>query len=573
MLVRAAFLAALCGLFTVVGAASAAAQVTVNILNPGDLPEDDPIAIAVSVTSGPAVTSVEAKVGTKTVALDLHNGNWFGYMDMSGLARGQHDLVVTATNAAAQTGQATRTFMLDRRPTINVTSPADYALGLPDIRATATCTDDGGPCLLTVGYINGPFLAAGNGSIDTLIKPVDGTQQLEFAATDSTNRTATRVQRTVAVHSSTRLRSEQGFTGRILDIQTDRALLYDDLASPRSVRIVNRTTNASETIWAAPTPNHHAIRGFLMPAGALIEVSPAGGPLNELHERRGGATTLVGLIEQRSFRVNGPWAIFNLSDNVTSPLTLRDLTTGVNTIVDANAGKEQNDVTADGRVFYWDGSPSEIFRFEQGPPPTTTQLTNGAPDPSRDPRTDGINVVFARRIGLQSLNPATILRLGDGTEIVLATQVPLPVNDLPYLIANGWVAFLRNDGNGATQAWLRAPDGTLRQLSPGGGAYALRGLNGTGEVVFDVSPGPGLQRRYLAQTDGSVIDLGTPIGQPFFFDNAWHIAVGGQLLAVDVTVPSRSILSEGATGTFFTTDVAILNPHNNPVPVTIRYLR
>jgi hypothetical protein len=56
MLMRAAFLAALCGLFTVVGATSAAAQVTVNILNPGDLPEDDPIAIAVSVTSGPAVT-------------------------------------------------------------------------------------------------------------------------------------------------------------------------------------------------------------------------------------------------------------------------------------------------------------------------------------------------------------------------------------------------------------------------------------------------------------------------------------------------------------------------------------
>jgi hypothetical protein len=37
--------------------------------------------------------------------------------------------------------------------------------------------------------------------------------------------------------------------------------------------------------------------------------------------------------------------------------------------------------------------------------------------------------------------------------------------------------------------------------------------------------------------------------------------------------PSRAILAEGATGTFFSTDVAVLNPSVDPAPVTVRYFR
>ncbi len=43
---------------------------------------------------------------------------------------------------------------------------------------------------VTVGYVNGPLLAAGIESLDTLIKPIDGTPQLEFVALDSTERRA-----------------------------------------------------------------------------------------------------------------------------------------------------------------------------------------------------------------------------------------------------------------------------------------------------------------------------------------------------------------------------------------------
>lgn len=105
------------------------------------------------------------------------------------------------------------------------------------------------------------------------------------------------------------------------------------------------------------------------------------------------------------------------------------------------------------------------------------------------------------------------------------------------------------------------------------GNAAIQALSDTGEVVFDTSAPSSTFRRWLARPDGTLVDLGLPIGEPFWIDNAWFIGAGASLLAVDADAPARSVLSEGATGTFFTTDVAILNPHDSVVPVTIRYLR
>jgi hypothetical protein len=67
--------------------------------------------------------------------------------------------------------------------------------------------------------------------------------------------------------------------------------------------------------------------------------------------------------------------------------------------------------------------------------------------------------------------------------------------------------------------------------------------------------------------------LGTLIGQARFIDGVPFILAGSNLLAVDADSPARSILSEGATGTFFSTDVALLNPAAAAVPVTLRYFR
>ncbi len=98
-------------------------------------------------------------------------------------------------------------------------------------------------------------------------------------------------------------------------------------------------------------------------------------------------------------------------------------------------------------------------------------------------------------------------------------------------------------------------------------------MNETGEVIFDAYQSGTIYRRHLARPDGTVVDLGEAIGKVHLIDGAWYESDAGQLLAVTPDAATRSILSEGATGTFFTTDVAILNPNNTDVPVTIRYLR
>ena len=171
-----------------------------------------------------------------------------------------------------------------------------------------------------------------------------------------------------------------------------------------------------------------------------------------------------------------------------------------------------------------------------------------------------------------------MLRQGDGVEVVLA-EFPSAISDdwKPYRIAAGWVAFVKPAGGGLVQFWLRTPDGNLRAVSTPVAGIDIQGLTETGEVIFDVAdvtpPGTFGRERLLARTDGSVIPLDEVLGKAVEIDGAWYAVAGPHLLLMDPDVPSRSILSEGATGTFFTTDVAILNPHDSAVPVTIRYLR
>jgi hypothetical protein len=256
------------------------------------------------------------------------------------------------------------------------------------------------------------------------------------------------------------------------------------------------------------------------------------------------------------------------------PLILRNLITGANTVVDNDFLGTEVDIAPDGRVFCSDNPSYEIVRFEPGPPPTTTQLTFAAPKWSVSPKTDGVNVVFMR-VPKPTADPFSIvLRTGDGTEIVLAASA----SQISYQISNGRVAFVRADNGGKPQPWLREPDGTERPLPASSDHTVIRAIDDTGDVIFDATTwdtpnSPAQPRRYLARADGTVIDLGEPTGTPVLLDGEWYMTAGGQLLAVDTEAPARSILSEGATGTFFTTDVAILNPHDTAVPVTIRYLR
>jgi hypothetical protein len=584
---RAAFALAFCSLCAFAAATPASAQITLSISAPSSsYAYEGPLYIAVRATSPSEVTSVQAATGTRTTALvwtpDI--GYWTGEMPLDGLTHGEHPLVVTATNAAGQTESATRTFTYDKPPTLTVTSPAAYGLGQPDVRLIASCVDDGGSCRITVRTtFSIAIYAVGDGAIDTFIRPPDGLHTIEIAASDSTGRFV-RTDRKVLVTSNNRLTPQAGYAGAILDVSTDRVLISNELASPATLSIVNRTTLESHTIWTATATEEAVPFGRLTPLGALFTVRRKNTILFSLREWRGGTTIDLAQNNTFLFTVNGGWALYGEYHPTQPPLILRNLLTGANTIVDADAASLYNDVTADGRVFFWDHpspgpGPSQIYEYVPGPPPVRTQLTAHATERSVNPVTDGVNVVFTR---FRDPGPiaSLILRTGDGTETVLWTDSGGGFFSGPgqhYRAAGGWVAFLRpNDGGDSAEVWLRAPDGTERQLAAARKA-TLEGLSDSGEVIFETernSPvSSPIHRRYLARPDGTLVDLGEPAGHVHLIDNHWFVSEAGQLLAVAPETPTRAILAEGATGTFFTTDIAILNPNDHAVPVTIQYLR
>jgi hypothetical protein len=571
----------------IAGAATVSAQINIDIVAPApDSPQDEQMTVIAAVASSSAVTSVQAAVGARTVALSPSLGHWSGTISLAGLPRATHEVVVTATNAAAQMQQATRAFLFDKAPVLTVTSPANDTLGQPDVRVTASCADDGPTCRITVTDFGSGRIAAGDGSIDVLIRPPDGARLIEFTATDSVGRIA-QTSRQIYVNSNQKLTPLASYPGRILDLQADRVLVYDERNAPLTLRIVDRATNASQTIWTANPNEAWVYSAYLTPGGALFTVRH---PLNNefrLREWRGGTLLDLGQPGSTLLTVKGQWAVYNEFNMGVQPLILRNLITGTNTIVDADAGNIYNDVTADGRVIFWDytgpppSAPTQIYEYAPGPPPTpptTTPLTAHPTESSFYPVTDGVSVVFARWIN--PMQPASIvLRAANGAETILATFADLrqPLPDLNYRIAGGWVAFTRPGSGGSMQAWLRAPDGTERQLSSTRGHTTIKALSDTGEVIFDTfqpAQFPQLaNRRFLARPDGAIVDLGEPSEHVRLIDGAWYVSAAGHIFAVQPETTTHSILSEGATGTFFTTDVAILNPNNSAVPVTIRYLR
>lgn len=131
-------------LLTCLGAAPAAAELNISITNPrvDSVAEGDPLQVTVLVLSPPAeITSIQAAVGTRTLALTQNRVNtWSGALSLAGLPRGSHQLVVTAANTAAETREATRSFLYDEAPTLTVTAPAASArVSGPDVRVTELC--------------------------------------------------------------------------------------------------------------------------------------------------------------------------------------------------------------------------------------------------------------------------------------------------------------------------------------------------------------------------------------------------------------------------------------------------
>jgi hypothetical protein len=466
----------------------------------------------------------------------------------------------------------------DDTPVLTLTSPAQNGYGQPDVRVTGQCVDDGPECtiLVSAGAQN-TILAVASGSVDTVVTPPDGGTTLTVRAIDSAGQSV-EVTRTIFVVSSRRLAPEATFPGRILAVDAARALVVDEAVSPRVLRLVNRAANTSQILWTGSTAMELVGSGYLAPNGGAIFTTRTGVPPSNvatLREWRGGTLGTIGEIALGTLVVKYTWALFVEYPCCTPErLVLRDLTTGVNTIVSTTAGEMYHDVTPDGRVVFWTlPAPYEVYEFNPTPP-STTPLTAAAPLSSFRTVADGVNVVFLRSAANSSFS--LVLRTAGGVEEVLATGLhssTVPGQD--YQAVGGWTAFMRPGAGGSPDVWVREPNGTQRQVSSTGLNHpGIESMNENGDIVFYGIPfNELLPARYLARANGTVVELGVPSGMAVFMDGEWFVAAGTSLFAVRSDVPERSILAEGATGIFFSTDIAILNPGTEAVAATIRYLR
>jgi hypothetical protein len=555
------------------GAAPAFAEITFVVFHPAEGANGEPVEISLFVVSPTEVLSVVATAGGRSVPLSYNSvGNeWRGSLSLDGLARGPYTMVIEASNAGGETAQVSRGFIYDKLPIIKIVQPVNGTIGQPDFPIKAECIDDGPTCELMVWT---PFFTtkATNTPIDTVVRTRDGTHTLEFTATDSTGRFSLAT-RQVFVSSRGGLSVADTFQGTILRIDADRALTFDNTVIPHVVRLYDRAADTSQIIWTAASADETVRQGHLTPGdGALFVVSaPATFP-DRLLEWRGGALTQVASVSS-GLLVKGAWAVF---EGVAQPccpafgLILRDLTTGTNMHVAAYPAGNA-DVAPDGRVVFSAPQqvPHEILEFNPNPPPgTTTALTASAPRTNQYPRTDGINVVFTRT--MEDATRSIVLRTQAGVEEVLASGFsydPLPSNGF-YRVVGGRTAFVRPESG----LWIREPNGTVRPVWPRGFVEAL---DASGDMVFATNVtvnGVSSSTRYLAKADGTVRELGVAIGGVGFIGGTPVVVAGDRLMEIP-TPPSRSILAEGATGTFFSTDVAILNAAATPVPVTIRYFR
>ncbi|MHC1764902.1 MAG: hypothetical protein AB9869_11465 [Verrucomicrobiia bacterium] len=537
------------------GVSAQTASLKVNIVYPAaGAFSGDSLTVVVTVSSTFEIKEVVARVEGRQGDLlfspnaysdkyGSHPG-WTGTLSLSGLARGEKTLSVTATDAFINSAAAQAAFVYDRKPTLTVTGPLTNTVARPQVRIAATCTDDDpAGCALAVYVSRGVErvpIASGQDRLDQELSLMayDGSNvTLTFQSTDSAGQTAA-WEVPVSVESSQRLSEVESVTGAIWEAQPDRILFLEPQADRGVLKIRQRATGVEMVV--IDQTGRYPQYGYLSPKGAIF-MEQSGNVLTALiSEERDGVLIDLGFPNSaRSLVVKGNYAIWSNAKT----LFLRDLVAGTNTTVASGAGNWMNDVDFSGGVVYW-GDGYNIYRYRAG---TVTPLTRDTALWNVYPLTDGNAVVYRKQdscCGQQRYG----LFLHDGVhEIELAplTLRSEPSQGADYQINGGWVAFTRLGTGGQLQVWTRSPAGQETQVTYFGDSSRISALAPNGQVMFLHG------RRYLTAGGQQAMDVNSSLGNPFWQQNAWWITLGRSLFKVNTaTTPTMGDLFFTQSGQF-----------------------
>lgn len=516
--------------------------ITVSIVTPPGSLAGDNVLVQADVTSQSGIASVMAFVGAQQTSLTLQSGTrWQGTVSLVGLPRDSLEITLTARDPAGGGTDAFVKVVHDARPIVTVSSPSEGSTAAPSMIYSATCTDDGAGCQLSVLAEPSP---AGQPAREIDIGPaqINGELSLEdfaggsirvlFIATDLRGQKDT-VVRNVTVVKIPTVTSIASATGTVLDVSGDKMLLID--RSTATDRLILRTisTGIDDTIPYANPDN--TIRGFVSPHGAIFLEKKTSSANRTLYEWRDRDLLSTASVDSLSLKVSGSYAIHLDHDLALNRTTLfrRDLGTGVDAAIGSavSPGGSTHAVAANGDVVFTTDDPRQgIFRYRAG---AVTSVVSGFATSNSFGvlKTDGYNVMFV--LASAGGGRPTIRFARNGVSTALSTGQFFFPSSTDYDAAGDWMAFMKEDASNIRQVWTssfsRGATGSrvLHQVTFFGSHSVLEAVGSDGTTIFSNSG-----RRYLARAAGGPQEITPADGRVIWRDKFIIIRPSGAVFVV-----------------------------------------
>ncbi|HMH23145.1 MAG TPA: hypothetical protein VK563_15280, partial [Puia sp.] len=525
--------------------------ISVNIVSPRAFPissVDSLLNIQAIVASTYTLSSVIADVSGRQASLVYNpvTGHYEGNLSLAGLSQGSLTLDVTAHDINSNQQTASETFIYHIRPLLIVDSPISWSVARPLIKIKARCVGTGG-CSLKVG----PEMFAGlNFSTVSFGDTADAfidlsasegmTGNLVITATDLSGAT-TQASRQILVENSPYL--QQIFAGNdlILDFNYNKALVSNPLPAITTPdlnpyiyrsRIINIPAGDSTPIlYAGPIdPNGSQ----LTPYGAIFRAVDTVTYLPSLMDWNAGSLYTLGSAIS-TLKVSGNYATW-LKDTL---LYLRNLQTVTNTFV---GGAITDDVASNGVVAYT-GNDYNVYRSTAS---VSTRLTDNTGNKwNTDPLTDGNGIVYTKTDPCCDPSGFSLHLLKGNTDTVLSNIGTLSSTRIvSYLLNNKFVAYPSQDGSGNLQIWRKDSLGATGQVTFFDNDSKAELLNPHGDLTLIRKGTAPVSRRYFASRNtGQISEIGSSLGQIFYRDSTWYLALGRMLYKIDL----KSIPNTGST--------------------------
>ena len=518
---------------------------------------DTPIKIIANPVSTYEISSVLVKLEDYTYPLIYDTcatsgrigctAGWTVTVPLTGMSRGSHTLVVTATNANSSSVTASTSFVYDQKPVLSVTNPLDSAVVRSSVlRVVASCSDDDtAGCASISAYANGTLLGTTLGNMDQTytLSAADGTSvTIRIDSVDSLAQ-KTSITRTVLIETLSGMTPVATVNGDIKDFTADRILYDDSTTGTASLKIRNITAGTDTLVASDPLTTPQA--GSLTPSGAMYVMKASSEVYGKLYDFSGGTSEMQGFPES-TFKIAGNYAMWFGYDvaGSTEYLYRRDFTTGITTgllkyiyFSSANPAKSNNDVAANGDVLYYttDTFDTNIIRIRNS---VSTRITNNLGASSgiplwyqnRSPKTDGTNVCYTKQ---EYRNPGgagtTSLYLYNGTQEILLSA-PFDSSSgstasFQYEVNNGWVAYSKPGTTNQSQVWLMSANGTAAQVTFFSNSSSIVALASNGEIII-FNGG----RLYLYKPGQSGLrDVASTMARPKYLEGSWYYIVGRTL--------------------------------------------